>query len=317
MTGFPLPAALALLSASLLSLPTARAVILPWESITTTTVAGTASVDPATGRTFLNQSRLVTSFTAGGVTYDPVLGYKLNSFTFQANPGLTRVWYEQNSDSTPANPASFTGSPLTGLADMFSTPLQINYGSDDTFIKTLDSVVFSQRMGIQIASTEALSRTGISIIERGANDANFVLRLVTGVDASGAPTAFSSSYTVIANPFGTGVSGSLTVHTLYDSANTNGTGPFGTLVEENRAQVLGGTLITFDQFTGVTAGTTVFGYELSVAGTGARTGLDLLSGAAAFQQRGFPADLTPVTVPEPSTLVWLGLGLLATGRRRR
>ncbi|NCF84784.1 MAG: hypothetical protein GWQ05_22865 [Verrucomicrobiaceae bacterium] len=77
----------------------------------------------------------------------------------------TRVWYERNDMPSNGNDTGYTGNALVDLADMFSTPLRINYGSDDTFNRTLDAVRFKSMTGVQLNDPLELKEAGVSIIE--------------------------------------------------------------------------------------------------------------------------------------------------------
>ena len=292
---------------------------IAWDSITSTTTEGTPTTDPNNGYLYENDVTVVTSFTAGAGTYSPLINYPLVDFTFKANPVQTRVWYERNDIPSNGNPTGYTGNALVDLHDMFDTPLRINYGSDDTFVKTLDSIRFSDTTGVEIAGAAALTGAGVSLIERGANDTNFEVRLITSVDGSGNALTFSPTVHVTSSdPFGSGVANMH--HALWDSATTNGIGPFDEPDDLDRFQDIGGLLLTFDEF-GLSVGDRVFGYEVAAPATGGRPGLDLLPSGAAFQLDTLPPGaLVVVPSPEPeSGVVVLGIlfGLSAIWYRQR
>lgn len=287
----------------------ARAVVVAWESITSTTTQGTPSVGPL-GYVYENDVTVVTSFSSGGDTFTPLIEFPASEFILKSNPAQTRVWYERNEIANGSLPTGYTGSPLADLDDMFDVPLRINFGSDDTFRKTLDSIYFTDQVGVQINDPVALTDAGVSVLERGANDNNFSVRLVLGVDGTGAPTAFSPTVTIAGgDPFGSGVASMR--HALWDSANTNGVGPFDDPDDLDRVQQIGGLLLTFDEF-GLSVGDRVYGYEIAAAASGTRTGLDLLASGAAFIKDTLPdGALTIIPSPEPTGGLTM-LGILIT-----
>ena len=50
---------------------------------------------------------------------------------------------------------------------MFDTPLRINFGSDNSFVRTLDAIGSISVIGVQINDPLALTGAGVSVIERG------------------------------------------------------------------------------------------------------------------------------------------------------
>ncbi|MDA7666284.1 hypothetical protein N8652_01440 [bacterium] len=149
----------------LLASPLTPAALVSWDSFTTSTTEGTPSIDPNNGYLYENDVTVVTTFTAGGSTYEPWVEFPQADFDFKTNPVATRVWYEQNDMPSNGNDTGYTGSALVDLADMFSTPLRINYGSDDTFNRSLDAVRFTSMTGVQLNDPLALKDAGVSIIK--------------------------------------------------------------------------------------------------------------------------------------------------------
>lgn len=303
------------------SMSPVMAALVAWDSITTSTTEGTPTIDPNNGYLYENDVTVVTSFTAGGNTYEPLIEYPVGDFDLKANPVATRVWYERNNIPSNGNDTGYTGNALVDLADMFDTPLRINYGSDDTFNRTLEALRFTGTTGVQLNDPLALTDAGVSIIERGANDNNFDIRLVMSVDGAGNALTFSPEVTIVGgDPFGGGVAN--VPHALWDSATNDGDGPFDDPDDIDRTQNIGGLLLTFDQF-GISVGDRVYGYEISAAASGSRTGLDLLPSGAAFRRDTLPdAALTIVPSPEPGNgflvlSMVLGISALMHRQRRR
>ncbi|MDA7666285.1 hypothetical protein N8652_01445 [bacterium] len=73
-------------------------------------------------------------------------------------------------------------------------------------------------------------------------------------------------------------------HALWDSATNDGDGPFDQPDDIDRFQNIGGLLLTFDQFK-INVGDRVYGYEISAADNGPRTGLDLFPFWGGFSER--------------------------------
>ncbi|WP_417849993.1 hypothetical protein [Thalassoglobus sp.] len=302
-----------------------EAALIAFDSVTTTVVEGTPeSVGGFTNgptHTFHNDQTIVTSLSAGSTQYNPVLGFDRMSFTLKANPNPTRVFYERGGTALSGDSLSFTGSPLADLYDMFDTPLVINYGSDDTFVKSLDSIRFWSSTSISPTSNDGLTRAGVSIIERGANDNNFRVRAITSLNG-GNPDGVTDWLLIGGgDPFGNGVRN--LNHALYDSETTNGIGPFtqASVSEQNRNQQIGALLIPFADF-GLSIGDRIYGYEIAVNTSGSRTGLDLLSGATSLVENGvtgfeFIGPMTSQTPELPFANVLMGVGFGFVGWYRR
>lgn len=77
----------------LLASPLAPAALVSWDSFTTSTTEGTPSIDPNNGYLYENDVTVVTTFTAGGSTYEPWVEFPQVDFDFKTNPVATRVWY--------------------------------------------------------------------------------------------------------------------------------------------------------------------------------------------------------------------------------
>lgn len=319
MLRFPQSVKSLIASGLLLASPSALAALVSWDSITTSTSEGTPSIDPNNGYLYENDITVVTSFSAGGGTHEPLIEYPQVDFDFKTNPVATRVWYERNDLPSNGNDTGYTGNALVDLEDMFAIPLRINYGSDDTFNRTLEAIRFTSTTGVQLNDPLALTDAGVSIIERGANDRNIDMRLVMSVDGAGNALTYSSEVTIGGgDPFGGGVANMQ--HALWDSATNDGNGPFDDPDDLDRNQNIGGLLLTFDQF-GISVGDRVYGYEISAASSGPRTGLDLLPSGAAFRRDTLPdAALTVVPSPEPTNgfvVLSLVLGLSVLLHRQR
>jgi hypothetical protein len=146
------------------------------------------------------------------------------------------------------------------------------------------------------------------------------MRLVMSVDGVGKALTYSLEVTIGGgDPFGSGVTNMH--HALWDSATNDGDGPFDQPDDIDRFQNIGGLLLTFDQFE-INVGDRVYGYEISAADNGPRTGLDLLSSGVAFRSTSLTnAALTVVPSPEPTngfvvlSLV-LGVSVLLHRQRR-
>lgn len=310
---------------AMLLVSTSEAAIITFNNATTSTTSGTpTSVGGFSNgsHTFQNDQTVITSLTSSGTLYNPVLGFENMDFVLAPGRIQTRVFYGTGSTTLPGDNLSFSGSPLNDLQDMFDIPLLINFGSDDTFIKSLDSIRFWSETSIAPTNNDGLARAGISIVERGANDRNFRVRAITGLDTIGNPNQ-TTDWIVVndSDPFGGGI-GNLN-HGLYDSLTTNGIGPFTQASTQDRNQNIGALLIPFADL-GVILGDSVFGYEISVNSSGSRTGLDLLSGAASFVESGVtgfqlnsPSMSSVPEQPFANLAMALGLGLIWVVRSAR
>lgn len=305
-------------SFSMLLVSRSEASIIVFTGATTVTTPGTpTSVGGFSNgsHTFQNDETVITSLISSGTSYHPILGFEKMDFVLAAGRIQTRVFYGSGTTMLPGDTLSFSGSPLNDLQDMFDTPLLINFGSDDTFIKSLDSIRFWSGSSVAPTNNDGLTRAGITIVERGANDTNFRVRAITGLDAMGNPNQTTDWLLMeSSDPFGSGIS--VLNHGLFDSLSKDGLGPFLNASTQNRNQDIGALLIPFADL-GIILGDSVFGYEVSINTSGSRTGLDLLPGAAAFIESGVIGfqvnNLSSSAVPEQpfaNLAMALGLGLI-------
>ncbi len=302
-----------------------EAAVITFNSVTTETIDGipqsVGGFSNGPSHTFHNDQTFIRSLSAGGTRYNPVLGFNQMSYTVKSNPNPTRVFYGTGGAALPGDSRSFSGSPLTDLHDMFDTPLVINYGSDDTFVKSLDSIRFWSSTAISPTTNDGLTRAGVSIIERGANDNNFRVRAITSL-SGGTPNGVTDWLLINdRDPFGRGVRN--LNHGLYDSATRDGVGPFLRASTQNRNQQIGALMIPFIDF-GLSIGDQIYGYEIAVNTSGSRTGLDLLSGATSLVEDGVTGFelIGPETAHMPehplaNILLAVGFGFAGVYRRSR
>lgn len=260
-----------------------KADILTFDGITTFDIEGSpTSVDlDGVPTTFTNKQTIIDKFLIGSESYSPILGFNRFDYVTRSNPNPTRVYYENGGTRLPGDARSHDAAPLSTLEEMFSNPLTINYGSDNTFQRTLDSARFWSNSYIEIQNSAGANDSGVVILERGANDNNFRVRAITALDGADNPDTYSGWFTIASgtDPFGSGVNYNLP-HALYDSQTADGIGPFVDPIDLRRTQDIGAFLIPFADF-GLNIGDQVFGYEIAIASNGSRNGLDLLSGASA------------------------------------
>jgi|GEM_PF-2346790 len=280
----------------ILSAGTASAVILSWDNFTTTVIQGVATTED--GLTYRNDVELIDTFTAGGTEYINIIGYKLTSAEFLAEPTLSSIYYERTNQ-----PNEFTSRKLTSIYDAFENSLEVGAGSDTTF-ELVSSLVFTNPQGTLISGTLGLTQAGLSVVERGGNDTDFTVRAVTAIDSSGVATDFSAPVFINSvDPFGPDIVGQMRNYAVYDSLTTDGLGPYSKF-DITASQNIGGIFITFDTF-GIEIGTIVYGYEISAS---TDSGLDLLAGAATFSNE-LITQGELIIVPEPATVSLL-LGII-------
>jgi len=142
----------------ILSAGTASAVILSWDNFTTTVIQGVATTED--GLTYRNDVELIDTFTAGGTEYINIIGYKLTSAEFLAEPTLSSIYYERTNQ-----PNEFTSRKLTSIYDAFENSLEVGAGSDTTF-ELVSSLVFTNPQGTLISGTLGLisRRRKISVV---------------------------------------------------------------------------------------------------------------------------------------------------------
>ena len=68
-----------------------KAALVAWDSIKPSTSEGTPSIDPNNGYLYEIDVTVVTSFTAGGTTYESLVEYPVADFDFKAGFVATRV----------------------------------------------------------------------------------------------------------------------------------------------------------------------------------------------------------------------------------
>lgn len=275
----------------LLSVQSSSAGIITFDGITTITTQGTpVSVNlDGVPTTFTNKETVIETFKVGSDSYSPIMGFNRFDYTVKSSANPTRVYYETGGTPLPGDVRVYDASPLATLEQMFANPLRINYGSDNTFQRTLDSARFWTESFVEIINNSGLDDSGVVILERGANDNNFRVRAITGLDGDANPDEYSDWFNIASgtDPFGSGLNYNLP-HALYDSYDSDGTGPFVVPEDLSRSQQIGAFMIPFADF-GLSIGDHVFGYEIAIPSNGSRNGLDLLPGASAVTLNGLPA----------------------------
>ena len=150
-------------SAALLAGQPLLGALVGCDTIATVTTQGTPTTDPSNGYLYENDVTVVTSFTAGGATYEPLVEYPKAAFDLKVGRDATRVWYERNNLPSNGNDTGYTGNALADLDHMFDTPLRINFGSDNTFVRTLEALRFTSVKGVQLNEPLALTDAGVSV----------------------------------------------------------------------------------------------------------------------------------------------------------
>lgn len=285
---------------------------------TTTTTGGGATTQGGFSNgthTFHNQAITLTSLSAGANTYSPDFGFSKVDGTLMTGAALSKMYYFEG--GTPISGTSYTGEYAPDLDSLFDTPFQINVGSDNTLAETFDSVRIWDNRKLTVQNNDGLVNAGVSIVERGANDDDFRVRLITSLDGTGTPDSFSSWVTVNAgDPFGAGLSLDGSSATIDFDIYQDSTAPFdGEYLNfvGGSSQNIGGLLITTDEF-GLNIGDSFYGYELAVLTSGGRTGLDLIPGGGVLQLNGTNGI---TAAPEPSSLILVCLGGVHVVFRRR
>jgi hypothetical protein len=321
-------------------------------SITTTTVAGTASVadgDKGTAFTgtysgftpgnaynvsFGGQDVQVTSVTGGGVTYN---ASGMGTVTARRLTGATndndQLWYAGSGNASSSS-LSVNGPQLSGFNAALSTN-NIDLGADNLFSNTGNPVGNNSnvtRLDVEFGAFKASNLSAFSIFDRGPTDDHdaFKIAAITAVDANGNPANYGPLLS-----YGDGTWGTTDVtpsaEELILRRNDSSAGPLQPSDVTN--QPIGGVIVPTSLL--VPAGTTIYGYSLfAPTVTGSGTELTEWTDTTYFP----PADSTstgggidpaatvgvlftarPAAVPEPASLAAAaaGAGLVARRARRR
>ena len=276
------------------------AAVIPVTGSSSSTTIGTPTVQTIGGTdfTFNNDIIVVTELQVGTQSFTPTGSFDVLTATFNSPLGAIRTFSANTGNSTNV----LTGSLATSFEDLFSVPFRVNSGSDNTF-SNLSNIAFTSTAGVEITNAADLSNFAISILERGGND-TLSVRLATGVDALGAPVTFSNVVDLTPSNFGqTGIS---FTSNLFDNDGSDPDAPFTVVPGGNTLgnQNVSGVIITADSFGGVGVGDEIFGFQITQAG-----GVDLLASNALL--------VNTASIPEPSSLLLLGLGVLSFCRRTR
>ncbi len=263
--------------------------------------------------------RLTSMADSGGNSYSADFGFNQSNFAQWSGASLAKMYYMTG--GSPISGISYTGEYAADITSLFDTPFQINVGSDNTLQETFDSVSLWSSQQIMIVGPQGLTDAAVSVVERGANDSNFQVRLITSLDISGNPDGYSNWYTVGgSDPFGDGLrldgssSPDVLAYDIYES-NTNLAGPWMDF-HQSSSQAIGAIGITLNEF-GMNVNDSFYGYEIAVLGPSQRAGLDLIPGGGVIQLNGSNGLLA---VPEPAMGLVCGLvtaSLMLVRRRRR
>lgn len=287
---------------------------------TTTTGGGGATTQGGFSNgthTFQNETVALTSLSAGANTYSAEFGFSKVDGTLLGTANLSKMYYFDG--GTPIVGNSYSGAYKSDFDSLFDTPFQINVGSDNTLAETYDSVRIWDDTKLTVQNNDGLVNAGVSIVERGANDDDFRVRLITSLDGANDPDGFSAWFTVNAgDPFGTGLtldgSSAPIAYDIYRDSTAPFDGEYLNVVSSG-SQNIGAILITTDEF-GLSIGDSFYGYEIAVLTTGGRAGLDLIPGGGVLQLNG-TSGITASSAPEPSSIMLVCLGGLHCAFRRR
>lgn len=297
--------------------PLAFADLITLSSATTTVTGGTATAQGGFNNgphTFHNGVETLTTVSGGGTSFDAAFGFNRVDGTLLAGASESRMYYFNGGTPLAGTNRSYSGEYATTLDDVFDTPFRINVGHDNTLATTYESLRMWSGNELTIETAAGLNDAGVGIVERGANDDDFRVRLITSLDAAGNPDGYSAYYEVNAgDPFGTGLtlngSNANRQYDIYSDFISPYDGEWLTSHQVNAAQRIGAFLITFDEF-GLGVGDSFYGYEIARLNTGV-SGIDLIPGGGVFTSNGGISG-----TPEPSSLTLL-CSMLALGVCRR
>lgn len=287
------------------------------------------------GRNYLNQTLSIDSFEAGGETY-ALTGTADTILIRRGSVGSnnSHIWYET---------ASNAGDRLAGYADNITEAILANnlyLGTHNLFANTGSSSANIERVDLMVSGGfSAAEGFAIPVFDFGVNPQHesFSIALVTAVDGSGNPTAYSNLASTV--PF---VATNITTHEQFsierfNSGNDTSGSPY-TIFNTTNDQGPGGVIFTLSDF-GVSTGTTIYGYSLfgsdvstggdtanlvdwnnatyfptsTPGGEGTAGGFDFAGVNGVFFQ-----DVAFAVVPEPSvfSLGSIAVVMLALCRRR-
>ncbi len=228
-------------------------------AITSATLSSTDGADQiVNGRTYLNQTLSLDTFTAGGNTF-ALSGTADTIHIRRTAGGLNRshIWYDTTSEG---------GDRYSGYINNIEDAILANnlhVGTHNLFANTSNSVANIERVDLMVAAGfSAAEGFAIPVFDFGTNPnhESFSIALITGVDGAGDPNAYSSLASTA--PFS-----APNIHThdsfsieRFDAGNDTSGTPY-TIFNTSNDQGPGGVIFELDDF-GVSAGTTIYGYSL-------------------------------------------------------
>ncbi len=311
--------------------------LLPAQTSITSAVTSTSDgIDQVVnGRNYLNQTLAIESFEAGGSTY-AITGSADTVLIRRGSSGSnnSHIWYDTVSNG---------GDRYSGYINDIGEAILANnlhVGTHNLFANTGSASANIERVDLMVTGGfTATAGFAIPVFDFGVNPQHesFSIAVVTAVDASGNPTAYSDLASTI--PF---VASNIYTHDTFaierfnSSDDTSGT-PY-TIFTTTNDQGPGGVIFTLDDF-GISAGTTIYGYSLfgydvdtggntnnlvdwtnttyfpgsTPGGEGTAGGFDFAAANGIFFQ-----DIAFAVVPEPSvySLGSIAVIMLALARRR-
>jgi len=239
-------------------------------AITGATLSSTDGMDQiVNGRTYQSQTLSIDTFDAGGNTY-ALTGTADTIFIRRsaATNNRSHIWYET---------ASNAGDRLAGYTNNITEAILANnlyLGTHNLFANTGSASANIERVDLMVSGGfSAAEGFAIPVFDFGIDPQHesFSIALVTAVDGSGNPTAYSNLATTV--PF---IANNITTHEQFsierfnNGNDTSGT-PY-TIFNTTNDQGPGGVIFTLDDF-GVSTGSTIYGYSLfgSDVSTGGNT----------------------------------------------
>lgn len=242
----------------------------------------------------INNKIYLNHFVAGGTSYvyeySPVVSVVLNRVNNAAVTGARDLVFNEGAINTATTPDQVNINALH--VPLMTTLLpgndDLRSGADNVFGNTGDADGNNnniERVDVLLNGTDGYfifkpERQGFAVFERGvagAHDA-FTVAVITAVDGSGNPTAYSALIRVVSADYG--------VTNPISNANyvvSRRDGGVGNLLASSTptAEGTGGVFFEFDEF-GIAANTTIYGYSIAAADfPGGGTPADMVNFASA------------------------------------